>query len=442
MGLIDRFQALFRPRGEQQEPATLVQPPARPTQVSLFAVDPARKVEINECRLMYRADPRARQIIKTLATDACKGGFELRIEGGQAQAAMAEALALVDRLGLFNRLDDWTRLSLRDGDSFLECGATAQGEIVHVSRKPTLEMHRWSDEFDEFYDPARAFFWYDQGIPVDWRNPPATATWFAEWQMVHARWDRDEGNRYGFPLLASARTPYKRMTQGELDIAIRRKTRAGVRYWHVLEDGGEGQLQAYMVRNREALHDQFAAVSDFFSAGKTQISQFQGDAQLGQIDDILHHVDTFAVASPVPMELIGYGRNINRDVLEQKKQQYEETLAGVRQWIEAELLRPLLERQWLLRGIWPAGLDWDVEWKSKKMPSARDLADLARAVVTLSAANVVSQETLLRMLASVVPDFDVQAELDALAAQMPDEIGRMDRDEREGDEGREEGGDE
>jgi len=34
----------------------------------------------------------------------------------------------------------------------------------------------------------------------------AAATWLADWQVIHARWDHDEGNRYGQPLFASART--------------------------------------------------------------------------------------------------------------------------------------------------------------------------------------------------------------------------------------------
>lgn len=40
-------------------------------------------------------------------------------------------------------------------------------------------------------------------------------------------------------------------------------------------------------------------------------------------------------------ELIGYGRNINRDVLEQKKEQYDESLA-TQGWVEMEMLRPIV----------------------------------------------------------------------------------------------------
>jgi hypothetical protein len=125
--------------------------------------------------------------------------------------------------------------------------------------------------------------------------------------MIHARWDRDEGSRYGAPMFASARKAYKRMTQGELDIAIRRKTRAGMRYVHVLDGASPAEIEAYKAANRPALDDPYAAVADFFFNKAGGLQALQGDARLSDIDDVLHHVDTFGIASPVPLELIGYG---------------------------------------------------------------------------------------------------------------------------------------
>src|SRR5690606_23051879 len=106
-------------------------------------------------------DPRARAIIQTLARDAVKNGFELHVEGPRAREASAIATDLLDRVDFWSRLDDWVRLTLRDGDSFLEVAANPKGDIVHVSRKPALEMHVWADEFGQFIDPARAYFWTD-----------------------------------------------------------------------------------------------------------------------------------------------------------------------------------------------------------------------------------------------------------------------------------------
>lgn len=424
MSLIARFQNLFRPRNRQQEPVTLVEPPPRPTALlTRFQAEQGRRAIVEDARRMYDEDPRVRSIIQTLARDTVKNGFELHIEGQRADEAQAQAEELLERLDFTNRIDDWTRLTLRDGDSFLEVGANRHGDIVHVSRKPTLEMHRWSDERNEFHDPKRAFYWTDRLFAID--TPPSTATFFAEWQMIQASWDSDEGSRYGRPLFNAARKSYKRMTEGELDIAIRRKTRAGMKYVHSLEDASEADIEAYRQRNKAALDDPFAAVADFFSNKRTAIQAIQGDARLAEIEDVMHHIRTFWLASPVPMSLLGYGQDLNRDVLEEQEAQYRRALEQVTQWVTGQFIRPLLERQWLLKGIWPESVNWHVEWAGKEAATAQAIADVARAIVALRATGLLTDETLLRLLSHVVPDFDVEAELAALAQGQPDEVGRM-----------------
>lgn len=421
MGFIERFQALFRLKETEAKPVTLVAPPPRlMSMVSRFQTENTRRGMVLEARAMYEDDPRVDGSISTMARDAVSAGFDLNIDGPRAEEAQAIADELLRRIDLFSRVDDWTRLTARDGDTFLELVANARGEIVGVTRKPTLEMHRNSDDFDRFVDPLNAFYWTDQPTP-----DPTGATWFAEWQVIHARYRRDEGSRYGRPLFSSARKAYKRVTEGELDIAIRRKTRAGMRYIHSLEDASETDVEAYKVRNRDILGDPFAAVADFFSNKKTDIKAIQGDANLGQIDDVLHHIDTMAIASMVPMELIGYGRNLNRDVLEQKKEQYDDSISAVRKWIVTEIVKPLIERQWLLLGIWPDALTWSVEWKGKKKPTPAAFGEIAKALVALKATGLFRDETLLRIFAMLYPDFDATAEIEALAQRVPDMAQRV-----------------
>ena len=440
MGLIDRFQSLFRPRDKQETPVTLVTEPARPTTLlSRFGAERDRRSIVNDSRLMYDDDPRVRTIIQTLARDATKNGFELNVEGPRSAEALTIANEMLDRLDVWTRLDDWVRLTLRDGDSFLEVGATAAGDIVHVSRKPTLEMFRWSNERNEFVDQSRAFYWTDQLWTSD--TPPATATYFAEWQMIQASWDSDEGSRYGRPLLTSARSAYKRMTEGELDIAIRRKTRAGMRYVHSLEDASEPEIDAYKTRNRAVLGDPSVAIADYFSNKRTSITAIQGDAHLSEIDDVLHHIRTFWLASPVPMSLLGYGQDLNRDVLDEQEEQYRRSLESISEWVFGQFVKPLIERQWLLKGIWPDSLTWTAEWANKVPVTAAGMDLAAKALVSLRATSLLTDETMLRLLSNVLPDFDVAAELKALATQRPDEVNRMaqmsadDGNEEDGDDG-------
>ena len=199
-----------------------------------------------------------------------------------------------------------------------------------------------SNRADRFDDPTRAFWWADQMFGM--LEAPRDAVWFADWQMIHARWDHDDDSRYGQPLFASATGPFKRMTAGEVDIAIRRKTRAGMKYVHVLEGARRGRVDEVQgaeqgraersVRSSgRFLHEQGGR--DLGGAGRCAAA---GDRRRGAPDH------SWWMASPVPMSLVGYGQDLNRDVLEKQKEQYDEELDPISQWVEDEILVPLLER--------------------------------------------------------------------------------------------------
>ena len=411
MGLIDQVRgALQRLRPAEKERTTSDErrTPSRPTAgLARFQADVERGNVVRTCRKMYKADPRAKKMVRTLARDIVSGGFSVDVAGDGATggAAGEAARALVERLNLTARLDDWLRLTIRDGDSFLELGVDERMEIAEATRKPTLQMHRNSDEADRFSDPARAFWWAD----AIWmgQRPPRDAVWFAEWQIVHARWDHDENSRYGTPMFAAGTGAWKRVTEGELDVAIRRKTRAGLKFLHVVEGASEPELEAYKEQNKDALDNPFAAVADFFTNRAGAIQAIEGDARLAEIADVQHHIATWMMSGVTPMELLGYGENLNRDVLREKKKEYDETLEQIREWAAAEFIKPLVELQWLLLGIWPAGLEYTITWQPKRTITPADIRDVADAALKLRALGL-GDDVIMRLLEQYLP-------LDALA---------------------------
>jgi len=366
-----------------------------------LSADQARREVIKTCRRMYEEDPRADGVLHTLARDMVGAG--LTVTTGNAKADKV-ATDLMTRLDLVSRLDDWIRLSARDGDSFLEVEVSAERAIVGVTRKPTLEMHRQSNQQDKFDDPARAFWWSDEQYQTGLK-PPANALWFAEWQIIHARWSHDEGQRYGRPLFRSATGAWKRITEGELDVATRRKTRAGMKYNHQFPQGTpRTQIEEYKVLNADILNSPLAAIQDFF--GTAEIKPIEGDAKLGEIEDILHHIRTWWIDSPVPMSLLGYGQDLNRDVLQEQKEQYDEALEELRPWVEKEILRPLFELAWLLAGILPETLTVEYRWKAKRVLKPVDLRDIADAGARLRALGM-PDASVWSLLQRFLPDVDL-----------------------------------
>jgi hypothetical protein len=410
MSLWDRVTQLFSRHRPAAEPTTSdeMRPTASPSElVNRMKADTERRQNILTCREMYKSDPRARRMMSTLARDMVRGGFTIKVKNNPK--AEEAARALVKRLTLSSKLVKWIRLTLRDGDTFLELSVNGRNEISKVTRKPSLRVRRASNDTDAFDDPRRAYWIADALWTLP--DPPADAVWFAEWQIVHARWDHDEDSRYGIPLFSSATGPYKRVKEGEVDVAIRRKTRAGMKYVHKFPPGTDSSVvDGYMTRNKDALDNPFAAVADYF--GTVEISAVQGDARLQEIADVLHHLRTWMTASPVPVSLIGYGQDLNRDVLREQKDQYEEETDPLTQWVEDDLLMPLIERQWLMLGLWPESLEYEIEWTVKGKLSAADIRDAADAALRLRAVGL-SDAVIMSILTRFLPGIDLEALQDA-----------------------------
>ena len=122
----------------------------------------------------------------------------------------------------------------------------------------------------------------------------------------------------------------------------------------------------------------------------------------------MHHIRTWWVASPVPMSLLGYGQDLNRDVLEKQKEQYDETLEALRPWIQKEILRPLFELAWLLAGLLPETLTVEYHWKAKRVLKPADLRDIADAALRLRALGL-PDPAIWTLIQQFLPDVDIEA---------------------------------
>lgn len=343
--------------------------------------DRERSAIVKTCCEMYAADPRIKKAHRFYARDIVRAGFMVMTKDLEAKRIADE---LQKRLNLNQLLEDAVRETSREGDSFYELAVNQDLLITEVSRKVTLQVRRNSNKTDGFDDPSRAF-WMSASQAYS-GDAPADAIWFAAWQMIHARWDHESNKRYGTPMFASATGAYKKVVDGELNVAVRRKAGGAQLRQHVVE-GSEADLKAYKEYNKESF-GKLAAVTDLFSNKKASLFVHQGDGTIDKIGDVNHHVATMMAASDVPMELIVYGDGLNRDILGEKKEEYEETLSQGREWLTAQVIAPLLERQWLLQGILPAGVDYKIIWRTAKPLTPADLRDLGDGLARLKVVGV------------------------------------------------------
>lgn len=414
--IIQRISRLFKP--EVPQTTTREFHPVKPVTLrDLFGVETSRHELVKRCREMYRTDPRVKGSVTTLARDIVRDGFSFEVQGDDPQSAKAAeiAQALIKRIKLESRLSDWIKLAVRDGDLFLELGVGAAYRIEEVTRKPTLQMSRLSDKFDRFADPEKAFAWSD-GHSMAWGNIGEEAIYFPEFLIVHSRWDHDSDSRYGTPGYASAVGAWKRVKEGELDLAVRRKLRASIRYYHNVGDGTPDEVEAYREVNEAALNAQNAA-TDFYGPAEGGISVIEGDPNMGEIRDVMHQIQTMSADLPVPLELLAYGTDLNRDILEDKRTQYQETLSDSRGWVESQIVLPIIEREWLLHGILPAALDYGVTWLSNTILTPGELMTVVQLILLLEQAGW-PPDAINRLVGPYLSNDVDLVEIDRMKAEM------------------------
>ena len=354
--------------------------------------DRERIAIVKTCRQMYETDSRVKKAHRFYARDIVRAGFIVKTKDLEAKQV---ADAVQKRLDLNQILEDCVRLTSRDGDSFYEVVVNDNLEISDLSRKPTMQVRRNSNSADQFENPAKAFWmssnpWYSG-------DPPEDALWFAQWQMIQARWNFDGESRYGSPMFSSSTAAFKRVQDGELNVAVRRKMGGAQIRQHIIE-GSSADVEKYKDDNKAAF-GKISAVTDLFTNKPGSLNVHQGDGTIDKIGDVNHHVATMMTASDVPMELIAYGEGLNRDILGEKKEEYEETLSQGREWLTSQIIKPVLERQWLLKGILPAGVDYEIVWRTAKPLTPADIRDLADGLARLRVLGV--KEEVIQSIAAM-----------------------------------------
>lgn len=392
--LAQRIQGFFNPTQPQAETTSTNPAPsiAGDDVWDKLKADRDRIAIMKTCGEMYRTDPRVKKAHRFYARDIVRAGFIVKTDDLEAKQV---AEAMQKRLGLNQFLEDAVRETAKEGDSFYEIVINEALDISEASRKPTAQVRRNSNKADQFENPAKAFWM--SGSPWYSGEPPKDATWFAEWQMIHARWDHESNERYGTPMFASATGAFKKVVEGELNVAVRRKMGGAQIRQHVIE-GSPADVEKYKEDNK-ASFGKLSAVTDLFTNKKGSLNVHQGDGTIDKIGDVNHFVSTMMAASDVTMELIVYGDGLNRDILGEKKEEYEETLSQGREWLTAQVIKPLLERQWLLKGILPAGVKYEIIWRTAKPLTPADLRDLGDGLARLKVVGV--KDEIIQQIAAM-----------------------------------------
>ena len=341
-------------------------------------VDPDLRESILDIRHMDKVDPRVKKIHTRTSRAAVKGGLKLR-----TSSANKRLIRLYDKfvrnleLNRQEKLESHMRGLMMEGNLPLQWVLGPDNKLAGAIRMPSETILPRVNQQGQFYDNGQAYDQYDlpTGIKI--------AT-FARWQLTLVRLtpdNYDDMGSLGRPYLDASRTVWRKLSMTEEDLVIRRRERAPLRTAHILEGASEGQLEEYKAQVED---DQKDITTNYYLNKKGGVQAVQGDANLDQIADVVHLLDSFFSGAPAPKGLFGYTDGLARDVLEDLKQDYFDEIDAL-QDTSAQAYELGFYLFLLLEGINPENSDWEIRFAERRTETPNQAADRALKLQAMGA---------------------------------------------------------
>lgn len=328
-----------------------------------------RHSQLNEIRTMVANDPRWDRMLYKLQSDAAYKNYTVVVESAEGKRAQRKAQAVIDRTRYLiedkKKLRGWIKGLLRDGDLFLQVIVdTGSREITKVKKLAAEITHSRLDAEGNF--PADKKPYYQQSQ----HNPYTTDREFDAWEIVHLKWDAEDGQPYGKPLLASSRLTWRRLENAEKNIAIRRAIRAGIKRHHKIgtdvNPGSEKDIEDYKKKQADTLAKPMEASQDIYTNHLVEIKTLMGDETIGDIEDLKWNEGIFSIATGIPQALLSGGRETatNFTVIKEQEEDYLRVVGDIDEVME-QALTQIFDLALLLQGINPDSLVYSFNWGAK-----------------------------------------------------------------------------
>jgi hypothetical protein len=338
------------------------------------------KNKIRAIRQWDKNDTRIKKIHSRMARDCVRGGLMLDWQGPSNERISKIWKAYRDRLHL-NRIDKLKS----DARQFVVQGNLAlqwvfDRDARNVSACLSMPVDTLVPNTLTTGQIADAKNAYSQ---VDFLSGKATAT-FALWQLTLIRLDPDnydDAGCLGRPYLDAIEKSLQQLDMTEEDLVVRRRTRAPQKNLFALEGAEKTDLEKFDEELETKRHDVSA---DYVTNRKAAVHSVGGDANLDQIGDVAHLLNTGFAAAPGPKSLFGYTEETSRDVLEDLKKDYFEEIDELQDTL-ASAYEQGFALELMLHGIDPAAHEYTVKFTERRTESRNQKADLALKMQAMGA---------------------------------------------------------
>ncbi len=351
----------------------------------LMYVDPSLRAAILDIRHMDKVDGRVKKIHTKVSRTAVKSGLQLHNPSENKRLARIWK-QFSRRLNLHRqeKLESDARGLAMEGNLPLQW-VLHNNQVVAGIRMPTETIRPIVSENGLFTNPNAA---YEQR---DFLSGRQLAT-FPLWQLSLVRLSPDNFDDMGClgrPYLDASRDVWQKLCMTEEDLVIRRRERAPLRTAHVLEGADEPALLEY---KNQVETDQQSGSTNYYLNRKGAVTALQGDANLDQIKDVVHLLDTFFAGAPAPKALFGYAGELNRDILEDLKKDFFEEIDALQDTLSFAYYLGF-RLQLLLEGVNPDAVEFDVVFTERKTMTDNQRADLALKYQALGAGSRIAWKT-------------------------------------------------
>ena len=328
-----------------------------------------RRRKIQEVSEMINVDGRYDRLLYKLASDANHGDFSVQVESADTDAMRDEAQYVIDRtksnINTKENMKGWIKGVLRDGDLFLQLAVDSKEMEVLRAKKLAAQM-TFSRLTPEGKLPKDEKPYYQEDPLLQGE----VIREFDGWEIVHLKWDAEDGVPYGKPILASSRLAWRRLDAGEKNVAIRRAVRSGQRRHHKIGNaertGTPDEVERYKQENQDTLSRPLTPTQDFYSNGLVDIMTLEGDGDIGQMDDVKYFEGIPWIAAGVPQSVTGGGREAatNLNVVKAQEEDYLRVIHDINLTLEAGF-RHIFDFALLLKGINPESVVYVFKWGAK-----------------------------------------------------------------------------
>jgi len=353
----------------------------------IAAIDYSRAQTVRDIRAMDRSDARVKKIHTRMAHTTVKGGLGLRKTTNKRIIREWNKFRVRLQLNNPQKLTSDARGLVMEGNLPLQWVVDSEPKVIKGVRMPSESIRPETNISGQFNDRQVA---YSQ---LDTSTSEIIAT-FAEWQLSLARLtpdNFDDMGSMGRPYLDAGRETWRQLRMTERDQVLRRHMRAPMRMAHVLEGADENDINAYKKRNQA---EQGQVTSNFYLNKKGSVTAIQGDANLDQIADVVHLLDTFFTGAPGPRGLFGYADGLNRDVLEDLKRDYYEEIDSMQETLASAYQQGFMLHL-LLVGINPDIDDIKVEFVERRTETANQATDRALKIQAIGGSRQTVWETAM-----------------------------------------------